>query len=56
MTTFRTGIYMIVCRNLPVVSAAAFFAVVTVRILGTKEEIFTGLIIVWILSSEFNHG
>ena len=47
---------MIACRNLFVVGAAAFFTVVTVRILGTKEEIFTGLVIVCILSNEFNHG
>ena len=46
---------MIACRNLLIVSAATFFAVVTVRILGMKEEIFTGLIIVCILSSKFNH-
>ena len=46
---------MIACGNLLVVGAVAFFAVVTVRILGTEEEFFTGLIIVCILSSKFNH-
>ena len=46
---------MIACRNLPVVSAAAFFTVVTVRILGMKEEFLPGLIVICILSSKFNH-
>ena len=55
MTTLETCIYMIASRNLFVVNAAAFFAVVTVRILGTEEEFFTSLIIICILSSKFNH-